>query len=539
MNPGTARLTRTLALSALALALAAPRAPAQDTTASAADWAARNEVVYQIFVRSFRDSNGDRIGDLRGIQEELPYLQRLGVTSLLLTPVNPSPTYHNYFASAFYGVDPDYGDARALHALVAAVHARGMKIYLDEEIQYATFDNPWFVKALGHPLSPYGHYLLYDGPGNTDPSPIIYGLKALPTWTGVNIPVAPVNLHDPAVLRYFEGLFASLASRRGDDVDGFRLDHMQDELDGNPRLAHLFDDFWAPVLAAARAVHPGLEVFAEQADWGFGEDWLTRGRADLVFAFPLERAIGSLNRDSIAAAIRQTLARTPPGKGQLIFIENHDMSRFASRMGGDLRKEKVGAALDVLLAGTPLIYYGQEIGMLGEQSHAWSSDANDIPDREAMKWTAKVACRGCAVWYQDTGPWWTNRFNRDDDGISVAEEQGDPNSLLSFYRTVLALRRERAEIRLGDERVLAAGAPGVLAVLRATPAAASLLLVNLSDSAATAAVPRDSLPATLSGPLVDLLSGGPPSASGAALGVALPPWGIALMARAGASGRGR
>ena len=517
----------------LGLPLAAASLAAQAATVPAG-WIAQDEVVYQIFVRSFRDSNGDRIGDLRGIQEELGYLQRLGVTSLLLTPINPSPTYHNYFASRFEGVDSSFGTMQALRDLIAAVHARRMKIYLDEEIQYAVRGNPWLDSSLGNPASPYSDYILYADSTDAAPSPIIYGLTALPTWTGARIPVAVVNLRDAAVVGYFRDLFASLVQ---DGVDGFRLDHMMDDLDGNPRLTHLFADFWAPVFARARTVNARIRFIAEQADWGYGEDWLKRGDADLVFAFPERMAIASLDRDSIAHAIAGTLAHVPAGKGVLTVIENHDTDRFASVTGGDLRKEKAGAALDVLLAGTPLIYYGQEIGMRGRQSHAWNSDANDIPDREAMRWTPRLEDPGSAIWYQGTGPWWTGRFNRDSDGVSVAEETGNPRSLLSYYRRLLALRRARAEIRAGGERVITADPPAVLAVLRSTAAAASLLLVNLSDSAATAVLPADSLPVSLTARAPsDLITGRREPRSRSALRVALPPYGVKLLA---AGGRGR
>lgn len=533
-----ARIAASTLLAAGLLGLAAPHLLiAQARADSAGGWVAQDEVVYQIFVRSFRDSDGDRIGDLRGIQEELGYLQHLGVTSLLLTPVVPSPTYHNYFATRFDGVDSAYGDEAALHGLVEAVHRRGMKIYLDEEIQYAVKGNPWLDESLGHPDSPYSHYIVYTDAADTATAPIIYGLTVLPTWRGEQIPVATVNLRDPGVLHYFEGLFASLVDpnhdgRFDDGVDGFRLDHMDDDLDGSTVNTHLFADFWAPIFARVRAINPRVRIIGEQADWGDGADWLTRGGADLVFAFPLERAIAAFDRDSIAAAIAHTLARTPAGKGQLVFLENHDMSRFASRVHGDLRREKAGAALNLLLKGTPLIYYGQEIGMKGEQSHAWNSDANDIPDREAMRWTPRLDDPGSAVWYRDTGPWWTQRFNRDSDGVSVAEERGDPGSLLSFYRHLLEVRRSRPELVAGDERVLGAGAPNVLAVLRSTSGHASLLLVNLSDSAATVVVPRDSVPAALAGgPVVDLIAGGREAAAGEVLRVALAPFGVELLAR--------
>src|SRR6185437_9869742 len=139
-----------------------------------------------------------------------------------------------------------------------------------------------------------------------------------------------------------------------------------------------------------------------------------------------------------------------------------------------------------------LIYYGQEIGMKGMQSQAWKSDANDIPDREAFKWTRSEEDPGSAIWYKGTGPWWTNRYNRDNDGISVAAEHNDPNSLLSYYRRLLALRRARPELRAGDERVIATDQPAVLAILRSNgkndAAQSSLLLVNLAGAEVTTTI---------------------------------------------------
>jgi glycosidase len=329
-----------------------------------------DEVFYHIFVRSFRDNDGDRIGDLRGIRDQLGYLHSLGVTSLLLTPINPSPFYHNYFASSFEGVDPAYGGMNAFRELVRATHARGMKIYLDHEIQYVTEEHPWLRRSLGQPASEYGRYVLYNGPGNPRPESGVFGLSEVPMYNGEKVGLATVNLPDSAVRSYFQDLFVSMVDpnhdgRFDDGVDGFRIDHMMDDLDLKGKLTNLFADFWVPVFERARAVNPRVRIIAEQFDWSFGDDFLTRGGADMVFAFPLRAAIVSLQRDSIADAITGTRDRTPPGKGQLLFIENHDMNRFASEVGGDRRKERIGAALNILLKGTPLIYYGQEIGMKG------------------------------------------------------------------------------------------------------------------------------------------------------------------------------
>lgn len=497
---------------------------------------AGDEVFYQIFVRSFRDSNGDRIGDLRGIQGKLGYLQDLGATSILLTPINPSPFYHNYFASSFEGVDSDYGDLDSYGKLVNAIHARGMKLYLDQEIQYTAEDHPWLRQSLGQPASEYSRFILYNGPGNTQPESGFYGNTEAPMYTGEKVGIISVNLLDAGVQRYFQKLFISLVDpdndgRFDDGVDGFRIDHMMDDLDLKGKLKDLFARFWAPIFAQVRAANPRIKIIAEQFDWGFGEDFLTRGGADMVFAFPLRNAIVSLKRDSIAGAITQTLSRTPSGKGQILFIENHDMNRFASEVGGDVRKERIGAALNVLLEGTPLIYYGQEIGMKGKQFKAWGTDANDIPVREAFEWTRKGDSPGSATWYRDTGAWWTDRYAKDGDGISVEEEERDSTSLLSFYRRLLALRRERPELRSGEQRIMETNRADVLAVLRSSAGQASLLLVNLADTAASVTVRRDGLPQMLSGsPLRDLISGGPEVKTGTALRVDLAPYGVKLLA---------
>jgi alpha-amylase len=504
------------------------------TVHGAGDRRMEDEVFYHIFVRSFRDSDGDRIGDLRGIRDALGYLHDLGVTSLLLTPINPSPFYHNYFASSFEGVDSAYGGMDAFRDLVKAVHARGMKIYLDQEIQYVAQDHPWLRQSLGRPASGFGRYVMYNGPGNTRPESGVFGLSEVQVYNGERIGLATVNLPDSAVGHYFQELFAAMVDpnhdgRFDDGVDGFRIDHMMDDLDLKGKLTDLFAGFWVPVFQRARAVNPRIRIIAEQFDWGYGEDFLTRGGTDMVFAFPLRAAIVSLERDSIADAITQTNRRTPAGKGQLLFIENHDMNRFASEVGGDARKLRVGAALNLLLKGTPLIYYGQEIGMKGRQSKAWGTDANDIPVREAFEWARKGEGPGSAAWYRDTGPWWTDRCARDDDGISVEEQERDPASLLSFYRRLLALRRERPELVSGDAQVVATDRADALAVLRATTGHASLLLVNLADSAATVMVQGERLPEMLRGPgLRDLLSGTAESKAGQ---VGLPPFGVKLLTR--------
>jgi len=489
------------------------RAQADLPACTDAAWRDEQEVYYKIFVRSFADSNGDRIGDFRGIEQRLPYLQSLGVTTLLLTPIVPSMYYHNYFASRFDGVDPAYGSMADFQHLVRALHARGMRIILDQEIQYIPDDHPWWAQAAGHPESPLSSWILYNGPGNTRPETGFIGDLRLKTWDGRDINLAMLNLDSPDVRDYFAGVLrawlqprdrAGAKGRVADDgVDGFRIDHMMDDLDNRGRLRNLVAGFWAPLAAQARAVNPRLTMIAEQADWAsYGDDLQARGGIDLVYAFPLRKALVSLDRDAIAAALTATQARTATGKGQLLFVENHDTNRFASEVDGDARKQRIGAALVTLLKGSPMLYYGQELGMRGRQLHLPSmSDGNDIPVREALHWGATEVDPGTATWYRDTGAWWTERYGRDRDGISVEEQQRNPASLLAHYRRLLALRHARAELHSGSQCIEPTGQPSVLAVRRASAASpgkaasrglsASLLLVNFSDAPVTLQLPPD------------------------------------------------
>ena len=279
-----------------------------------------DEILYHIFVRSFRDSDGDRIGDLRGITEKLGYIQDLGATSILLTPINPSPFYHNYFASSFEGVDRDYGDLAAYRELVQAVHARGMKIYLDQEIQYVAEDHPWLRQSLGQPRSEYGRYVLYNGAGNTKPEPGIFDLSVVPVYNGDRFAIATVNLHGAEVRGYFEALFGAMVDPDGDGrfddgADGFRIDHMMDDLDLKGKLKDLFARFWAPVFAHARGINPRVKFVAEQYDWTYGDDFLTRGGTDMVFAFPIRNAIVSFQRRGYCRLDRGDLAPHPGREG--------------------------------------------------------------------------------------------------------------------------------------------------------------------------------------------------------------------------------
>ncbi len=448
----------------------------------------KGEIIYHLFQRSFFDSNGDGIGDLNGIRQKLDYLQDLGVTSILLLPLYESVYYHNYFAVDFGKIDPEFGTMDDYINLVKEIHRRGMKVYMDMEMQYITEDQSWWKDSYGNPKSKYSDYILYDDSANTKPSSIIYGLTELPAYDGIKKKVATANLYSKDFQEYTFGVFKYFVDPNNDGkfddgVDGFRLDHMMDDLDFKGRLTHLFEKFWSPLFARLKDINPKLCNVAEQAIWfSYGNEYFKKGNVDRVFAFQLQTAIASFDKNKIAAIADTTLNMIPGKKQVVVFIENHDIQRFAFVVDKNLAKERVGAALNLLIGGVPSIYYGQELGMFGKGANGkyGMTDANDIPIREAFEWYKSDEGKGMAIWYKNTGPWWDNTNLKPNDGISLEEERKDPNSLYNFYKKIIHLRQSHSELINGKYQSLPNDNDKVFSFLRKDKGAICVV-VNLSD----------------------------------------------------------
>jgi glycosidase len=390
--------------------------------------------------------------------------------------------------------------------LVTEVHRRGMKIYLDQEMQYVAHDHAWWAEPRADRASQWSDYILWDdrAAGVAEEGP--FGLREATGFDGRTTGITTVNLHSPEVHAYFERYFLYWVDPNGDGdfsdgVDGFRIDHMMDDLDNKGLLTDLFARFWRPLFARLRAVNPNVRIIAEQADWGYGDDYLARGDVDCVFAFPLRNAIVSSDRAELVRALAETAQRTPEGRCNLVFLENHDMNRFATEVESAPQRLRLGAALNVLLQGTPILYYGQELGMRGRAAEDYGTDANHIPLREAFRWRAALDAPGSALWYRSDAPWWRERFNRDRDGVSVQEQDRDRASLLNFYRRLLRLRRERPELSQGDQRILPTEG-SALALLRTHGGERSLLIANFSPRATASSLDVATLGARSIRPLV-------------------------------------
>jgi alpha-amylase len=450
------------------------------------------EVIYHVFQRSFFDSNGDGDGDLKGMQMKLDYLQELGVTSILLTPLYQSEFYHNYFATDFEKIDPEYGTMEEYVSLVKEIHRRGMKIYQDVEMQYVTHEHPWFTNSLNNPTSEYSRYIYYDDSLNQKPF-FFYNIPEFTTYNNLKQKIAVVNMNNPEVRKYtFDVLnFWIDPNKDGkfdDGVDGFRFDHMMDDLDNFKKLPNLFKNFWTPVVLDLKKTNPAITIIAEQANWfSLGREYFKNAEVDRVFAFYLSWAIEQFNKVELTKAADSVLTKNPAGKDQIVFIENHDTRRIASVPGMNREKLKVTAALNLLIGGVPLIYYGQELGMQGKQMKG-TTDGNDIPIREAFEWTADAKGEGMALWYKNTGPWWDSTYVKANDGISLEEEKNDPQSLWSYYKKIIKLRKSSAALSQGKYQLVENSNDQVFSFLRYTESEKVLVVMNLSPTTQTAEV---------------------------------------------------
>jgi alpha-amylase len=454
---------------------------------------AQDEVFYHVFQRSFFDSDGDGHGDLKGINQKLGYLEELGVNTILLTPLYASDFYHNYFAYDFEKIDPEYGSLDDYQLLVKEVHRRGMKIYQDVEMQYVAGEHPWFADSFKNPDSKFAKYPYYLDAENTKPWRF-WDIVDFTLYNGQQRQIITVNMDSPEVKAYTLKVLKYWADPNGDGkfndgVDGFRLDHMMDNLDNANRLTNLFQTFWTPLFDSLHKTNPKLRFVAEQANWFvYPTDYFSKGNVDYTFAFRLKFAITSFNKKAIEAEADSTFRFTPKGKNQLVFLENHDTKRFASEPGMHLQKEKAAAAIQLLVGGLPSLYYGQEIGMKGEQRHMGNTDGNDIPVREAFDWYASGDGKGMANWYKDTGEWWTKRNQQPNDGISFEEQKNDPNSLWNWYRELLSLRKKYPVLQAGHYEKAENDNEKVFSFFRVKDKKRCLVVVNLSDAAQSCSV---------------------------------------------------
>ncbi len=340
-----------------------------------------DEIIYHIMPRSFYDSNGDLHGDLNGCREKLGYLNELGVTAILFTPLYESDFYHNYFPTDYSSIDPEYGTMDEYIGFIEAVHEHGLKFIMDMETQYAQNGNKWFDESYENPGSPYTDYIYYRDSLNRYPDHFYLQpyseLTALKAWPGQQLNIVYLNLNHPKVKSFMQDFYAYWVDPDedgdfSDGVDGFRIDHIMDDLDYKGLFTNMYAEFWKPVFDRCYSINPDLFIVGEQSNWNeYGEELISETGASACFGFPLRFAIAGvpnrneLNALNIMNEVEATLKRIPADRHFITFIENHDMERWSSAMGGHEGRIRAAAALIMLLPGIPSVYYGQELGVSG------------------------------------------------------------------------------------------------------------------------------------------------------------------------------
>jgi alpha-amylase len=435
-----------------------------------------NEAVfYEIFVRSFRDSDGDGIGDFNGIIEKLDYLQGLGIKGIWLMPINPSPSYHGYDVTDYYAVNPDYGTLEEFKRLLEEAHTRDIRIIIDLVLNHTSAQHPWFKSALT-PGSEYREWYVWS---ETDPG--FLGPWGAQAWHrasngqyyyGIFWDQMPdLNYNTPAVREESKKIASFWLEEVG--VDGFRLDAVrylaEDEVLADSSANHLFLEEWGTYY---RSVDP--DTFT------VGEAWTDNANVkkyvasnaglDSAFNFDLSDAIFKALNESNNTSLRfilQTTIRDFPEQDNANFITNHDMPRVMNQLSTD-KEQKAKAAAGILLTapGIPFIYYGEEIGMTGTKP--------DELIRTPMQWSAEEAAG-----FTDGIPW--QAINSDYREINVADQTGDSTSLLEHYRRLIQLRNEHSALRVGQTHVAGSDSNKLVAYVRASTDETVLVLINIDD----------------------------------------------------------
>jgi glycosidase len=462
-------------------ASAAAQAPAvTSATARALGPVAPSGVYYEIFVRSFFDTNGDGIGDLNGVTEKLPYLKALGISGIWLIPIFPSPSYHGYDITNYRAINPQYGTMADFERLVKAAHADGIKLILDMVINHTSNQNPWFIAAK-NPASPYRDWYYWATPrsrldARSSMGGQVWRQLGQQHYMGIFCRCMPdLNYHTPAVRQEMVSV-GQYWLKKG--VDGYRLDAAKYPFEKfwNQRHSLRAIDadvaWWKQYREGLAQVDPQVYLVGEVWDSHYRYMAPFVGPLNAVFDFPMAKRLIASAQSGRDDGIARTLVHMQriycKAAGRYVMdapiLSNFDQQRVMTDLHGNLDKMKVAAALLLTLPGNPYVYYGEEIGMRGTKP--------DPLDREPMRWDISPTAPGETTW--EIPP---TRLHED---VSVQAEQNDPHSLLNRYRELIRWRMHIAPLRDGVAGVYATGNPA-LAAWRLTDRAGSVLVLhNLS-----------------------------------------------------------
>jgi glycosidase len=442
-------------------------------------------ITYEIFVESFADSNGDGKGDIKGMTSKLDYLKDLGVEAVWLMPMNPSPSYHKYDVTDYYGIHPDYGTMDDFKTFVAEAHKRNIKVLIDMVLNHCSNQHPWFKDAMKNENSPYREYFVWTH--KDDPQVKLLADKTNPdsrnrnrwnkvegseylyySYFGGHMP--DLNFDSPKLRAEVFKIGRYWLTEVG--IDGFRLDAAR----------HIFPDeraresqeWWVYFLSEMRKVKKDVYLV--------GEVWASTDKVapylkgipalfNFDHASAIRKAVNEERSDSLAIKQKQIedfYATINPDFVDATFLTNHDQERIMSSVNNDINKARMAAALLFTLPGSPYIYYGEELGMRGKKPDEYI--------REPFLWDEKKKDNARATWV-------TPRYSNDTTIIAAAKQVADNASLYNYYKALIALRNNSKALTFGELQPVDIGLNEVCAFKRNYANESMLVLHNLSKMA--------------------------------------------------------
>lgn len=477
----------------------------------------RDGVIYQIYPRSFADSNQDGFGDLIGIISRLDYLVELGVDAIWFSPIYPSPDADfGYDVSDYTSIDPRYGTMDDFDLLVKSAHEKGIRVILDMVMNHTSDQHPWFIQSRSSRDNPYHDWYLW-----RDPRP---GGKLPNNWYSIfggrgwefdpklgqhyfhmfDKRQPDLNWRNPAVRQAMLDVYRFWLER---GVDGFRLDvfnayFKHPDLPDNPgklgfrgfeRQQHIYDTDQPDMLPLLSEIRTMLDSYSER--YAVGETFLATAEKAASYCGP-HYLHGTFNFNLFnyfwwpslfLKAIQRWEAALSPEAWPTWVLNNHDNVRSASRYGRgeDDSRAKVAAALLMTLRGTPFMYYGEEIGM--RNLSLPRELIKDPPGKTYWPiYRGRDGCRGPMQWddtafagFSQAEPWLP--VHLDSSWRNVAAQRSDPDSLFNFYRSLINLRKEYPALREGLFLPLNFEPRTLLAYLRKTNQQTILVALNFAN----------------------------------------------------------
>ncbi|MGD9886904.1 MAG: alpha-amylase family glycosyl hydrolase [Bacilli bacterium] len=424
----------------------------------------RNDIYYEVFVRSFSDSDGDGIGDIQGIIEKLDYLEALGVTGLWLMPIHPSPSYHGYDITDYYGINPDYGTLADFKNLLKETEKRNIKIMLDMVFNHTSNRHPWFLAALANDEK-YRDYYTFSTP-STDRTLLgswgqnIWHQQDDQYYVGYFSPSMPdlnyynTEVHDEieAISKYWIDL----------GVDGFRLDAAAHFYGINEYQDKRYDDYENIIFLQllrkhVRDLNPyfyltgEIYITAESivAPYFRGLD----SPLDFPIALKVSTIASSNGSSTYVNGLMKIYSAYEKQNADFLsapFLFNHDMDRISDQFGHDLEKMKLAAEMLLTLPGSPILYYGEEVGMKGVKSNGELSDGLAIWD-ETRRLPIPFGDAYQTTWFADEN-FPSVIANQTIDNVNVQMTKED--SLFNTYKKIIAVRKANIALYYGNNMSL-------------------------------------------------------------------------------------